>query len=76
MSGGKIRKRDGKSYRAERQVRKWNREEGEGKYQSEIIFTVEEGERAREKILQFEKDKAEELRNNKKLRYSIKHLKP
>lgn len=43
VSGDKIRK-DGKSYRAEKQKRKWNREEGEGKYDTEIVKKIPAGE--------------------------------
>jgi len=58
ISGGKIRK-DGKSYRAEKQVRKWNREE-KGHFSSRILAKNICG---RAKALKFEKIKADQLRN-------------
>ena len=60
VSGGKIRK-DGKSYRAEQQVRKWNREAGKEKYESVITHNEPAGEGARDKILEYEKKRAKEL---------------
>lgn len=66
VSGGKIRK-DGKSYRAERQVRKWNKEEGEGKYESTITHEEPAGEGARDKILEYEKQRANELKKLEQL---------
>ncbi|MBQ8628266.1 MAG: hypothetical protein IJ421_02185 [Prevotella sp.] len=61
VSGGKIRK-DGKSVRAEIQVRKWNKEAGEERYKS--IITKEEpvGFGARERILDYEKKRTDEFR--------------
>ena len=50
VSSGRIRS-DGKSYRAEQQVRKWNKEAGYEKYESEITYKVPEGPGARDKIL-------------------------
>ena len=61
ISGGKIRK-DGKSYRAEQQVRKWNKEEGRYIYESEITHQEPAGAGARDKILKYEKDRATKLR--------------
>ena len=61
VSGGRIRK-DGKSSRAESQVRKWNKEEGEGTYRSEITHQEPAGEGARERILEYERKRADELR--------------
>lgn len=57
VSGGRIR-RDGKSYRAERQVRSWNRNAGYQKYESEITHYESAGEGARAKILEYEKKRA------------------
>ena len=54
VSGGRIRK-DGKSSRAEQQVRKWNREENTTKYESNITNIEPDGEGAREKIYNYEK---------------------
>ena len=61
ISGGKIRK-DGKSYRAEQQVRKWNKEEDGYIYESEITHQEPAGAGARDKILKYEKDRATKLR--------------
>ena len=61
ISGGKIRN-DGKSYRAEQQVRKWNKEEGRYIYESEITHQEPAGAGARDKILKYEKDRATKLR--------------
>ena len=74
ISGGKIRK-DGKSCRAEQQVHKWNKEEGEGKYKSTITKNVPEGEGARDEILKYEKNRANELRRKQQLDIN-KHIKP
>ncbi|MGM9776821.1 MAG: RHS repeat-associated core domain-containing protein [Prevotella sp.] len=60
ISGGKIRK-DGKSYRAEQQVRKWNKEEGGDIYESKITHQEPAGAGARDKILKYEKDRANTL---------------
>ena len=62
VSGGRIRK-DGKSYRAESQVRRWNKEAGEdGRYQSEITHREPAGKGARDRILEYEKRRAHELK--------------
>ncbi|MBQ9093750.1 MAG: hypothetical protein IJY03_07140 [Prevotella sp.] len=60
ISGGKICK-DGKSYRAESQVRQWNKEAGYEKYGSVITKKFEAGEGARQKALDYEKARAKEL---------------
>lgn len=57
ISGGKIRKRDNKSYRAESQVRKWNRQAGWERYESEITHNEPAGPGARDKILKIEREK-------------------
>ena len=74
ISGGKIRK-DGKSYRAEQQVRKWNKEEGRYIYESEITHQEPAGAGARDKILKYEKDRANNLRERKELD-KYKHIRP
>ena len=66
VSSGRIRS-DGKSYRAEQQVRKWNKEAGYEKYESEITYKVPEGPGARDKILKNEQDRANKLRKAKEL---------
>lgn len=73
VSGGRIRK-DGKSSRAESQVRKWNKEEGEGTYRSEITHQEPAGEGARERILEYEKNRAVDLREE--LLTEKKHTRP
>lgn len=60
VSGGRVRN-DGKSYRAEQQVRKWNKEAGYEKYESEITHTEPAGEGARDRILEYEKARAKVL---------------
>ena len=75
VSGGKVRK-DGKSYRAEQQVRKWNKEEGGDFYESQITHTEPAGEGARDRILKYEKDRADYLRQQGLLKKSPKHQRP
>ena len=74
VSGGKITK-EGKSYRGESQARKWNREEGTDKYESKITHKEPEGEGAREQILEYEKNHAEELKSLNQLDPE-KHIRP
>ncbi len=62
VSGGKIRK-DGKSYRAESQVRKWNDEAGHERYRSRIIHREPAGPGARDNVLEVEKEKSELVQN-------------
>ena len=62
VSGGKVTK-SGKSYRAEKQVRRWNKEVGYDKYKSEIVHWEPAGEGARNRILDFERDRSKKLRN-------------
>lgn len=62
VSGGRVRN-DGKSYRAEQQVRKWNKEAGYEKYESEITHTEPAGEGARDRILEYEKARAKVLKD-------------
>ena len=62
VSWGRIRK-DGKSSRAESQVRKWDKEAGHEKYESTITHTEPAGEGARGKIYEYEKERANFLRN-------------
>ena len=61
VSSGKIRK-DGKSYRAESQVRKWNRLAGEDRYESVITHKEPAGKNAREKIYNYERERADKLK--------------
>ena len=62
VSGGSIRK-DGKFYRAEQQVRKWNKEAGYEIYESKITYKEPAGEGARDRILEYEKTRAMELKD-------------
>ena len=62
VSSGRIRK-DGKSSRAEAQVRKWNKEAESDRYESDIYHYEPAGENAREKIYQVEKNHADEIRD-------------
>lgn len=67
----------GKSYRAEQQVPKWNKEEKPGKYISIITHKIPEGEGARDRILKYERQRADYLRELKQLdNYSDKHKRP
>ena len=61
VNGGKIRK-DGKSYRAEQQVRKWNKEAGGDYYESTITHHEPAGPNARSNILEYERKRSAELR--------------
>lgn len=64
ISGGKIRQ-DGKSYRAESQVRKWDAlTKGKRKHESEIIAKIPCGKGARAKALALEKTTANSLRKS------------
>ncbi len=74
VSGGKVR-RDGKSYRAEQQVRKWNAEAGRSKYESVITHTESEGVGARDRILDYEKRRADYLRQHNQLDKN-RHIRP
>ena len=62
-SGGKETKTGG-SYRGNSQANKWNKQEGTpGKYKAEITNRVPEGKGARQKALKYEKNRANEVRN-------------
>ena len=61
VSGGPIK--DGKSVRAETQVKKWNKQEGEGTYKSEITHYEPEGDGARARILEYEKERSDKYRD-------------
>ena len=73
VSGGKIRK-NGKSVRAETQVRKWNKEAGEEQYKSIITKEEPAGIGARDRILKYEEDRANEFREL--LKKNGKHIRP
>ena len=75
VSGGKIRK-DGKSYRAEQQVRKWNKEKGGDVFESVITDKIPEGKGARDKILLIEKAKAKKYRDQGLLKDKYYHKIP
>lgn len=75
VSGGKIRK-DGKSVRAETQVRKWNKEAREEKYISIITKEEPAGDGARERILKYEEDRALDLKAKNQLTDNKKHIRP
>lgn len=75
VSSGKIRK-DGKSYRAESQVRKWNRQEGEDRYESVITHEEPSGKNARDKIYKYEKKRANTLKKQNFLDDPNKHKRP
>ena len=76
VSGGPIRKKDGKSVRAEKQVRKWNKEAGYEKYESNITLKEPEGEGARARIYDYEKKHAQSLRDAGQLKDDYFHKIP
>ena len=75
ISGGKVSKQ-GKSYRATRQVNKWNKEEGAGTHDSRIVQEFPKGPGAREAALQAEEENAQRLRKQNQLKDPQKHKKP
>ena len=75
ISGGKIAK-NGKSYRATRQVNKWNKAEGEGKYDSRIVQQFPAGKGAREEALTAEKLNADKHRDDLTKNNNDKHKRP
>lgn len=58
ISGGGKNKA-GKSKRAESQTNKWNKEEGEGKYESQIVDEIPAGPNARKEALSREEKLSE-----------------
>ena len=76
VSEGPIRKKDGKSIRAEKQVRKWNKEAGYEKYESNITLKEPEGEGARARIYEYEKKHADFLHRTGQLLDPTKHHRP
>lgn len=74
ISGGKISK-NGLSYRAQKQVRKWNREEGDV-FESRIVYQTGGGEGARVRALKWEAGNASFWRAEGHLRDPKKHSKP
>ena len=75
VSGGRVRK-DGKSSRAESQVRKWNKEAGHEKDESTITHTEPAGEGASGKIYEYEKNRAKYLHNKGQLSDDYYHKRP
>ena len=74
VSSGPIRK-DGKSYRAEKQVREWNKNENTSKHKSEITHREPEGPGARDKIYDYKKNRANILKEKGELDIN-KHSRP
>ena len=66
--------KNGKSARAESQVRKWNKEAGKDLYESKITHKEPAVEGSRERILEYEKDRANQLREE--LQTENKHKRP
>ncbi|MBR3500546.1 MAG: hypothetical protein IKO04_04020 [Bacteroidales bacterium] len=62
VSGGPINKQ-GKSVRAESQASKWNKQDGRNHYETRITHIEDAGEGSRAKILEYEKNRADEVRN-------------
>ena len=75
VSGGKISKYD-KSYRATKQVNKWNKEVGYDKFDSRIIDREPAGENARSQILKAEENRCTYLKENNLLKKSNYHQRP
>ena len=73
VSGGRILN-SGKSARAEYQVRKWNKEAGKDIYTSKITHTEPSGEGARERILEYEKNRSYKYRED--LQTENRHKRP
>lgn len=61
-------------YHESKQVKKWNKEAGEDVYKSEITHQEPAGEGARERILRYEKQRADEIREE--LLTEDKHKRP
>ena len=74
VSGGSVR-RDGKSYRAEQQVRKRNEAENTPTYESVITHIEPEGVGVRDRILEYERQRSRYLRQNDQLD-NTKHIRP
>ena len=75
ISGGKITKK-GKSYRANKQVNKWNKAEGKDKYNSRIVDKEPAGPGARQRILNKERKNASKLQKEGHLKDPQKHVRP
>lgn len=68
ISGGKISSKSGKSYRAQKQVNRFNKDAmGQRTFDSEIIEHIPEGKGARERALMKEKKYANTFRENNEL---------
>jgi RHS repeat-associated protein len=74
ISGGK-KTATGKSYRAERQVRNWNKGQP-GRYQSRIVAEVPAGSKARQTIETLERLNAKALEAAGHLTDKVKHVRP
>jgi hypothetical protein len=74
VSGGKISKA-GESYRARRQVNRWNRSQP-GRYRARVVKTESGGPGARRRILDWEKDRAKRLRAKRQLTDPRRHKRP
>jgi glucosamine 6-phosphate synthetase-like amidotransferase/phosphosugar isomerase protein len=66
----------GTSPRGDQQAKNWNKEIGEkGKFKSKVVKEIPSQQKARAKILQWEKENAKKLRSNGELDPS-KHQRP
>lgn len=75
-SGGKLNQ-DGSSKRGNQQANKWNKNENSpGKYKATVTNKVPEGKGARQKALDYEKKRAEQLREQNQLQDRDKHKRP
>ncbi|MEM7676451.1 MAG: polymorphic toxin-type HINT domain-containing protein, partial [Myxococcota bacterium] len=74
VSGGKLTK-GGASYRANRQVYKWN-VGNPGRYRAKVVKKIGSQKNARRKILDWEKKRAHQLRKKGHLKDPTKHKRP
>jgi RHS repeat-associated protein len=61
ISGGKVSKKAGESYRATSQANKWNKAEGAGTYKTRIVENIPAGKGAREKCNASRKNKCQKI---------------
>ena len=76
ISGSKKTHNGTKSSRATRQVNKWNKEEGPGKYDQRIVGDIPAGPNARDRALKAEEDHANSLRETGQLDDKKYHKRP
>jgi len=57
-------------------VRKWNRQAGEDRYESYITHEIPAGKNARDKIYDYERERANTLKRQGQLTDEYKHKRP